>query len=428
MIEPNPFMPIAEFAVASVSGKSAVEAMVRLRLSRINQYEEKLRCFLAIDEHAEAQSPGRLAGSAIAVKDSQPVAGMRWTFGSQRWTNRIASKDSEVVRRIRSNGGCIIGKTNLPELAGAIGTTNELMGPTENPWRGGTTPGGSSGGSAAAVAAGLACAAVADDIGGSIRIPASCCGVVGLRPSIGRIPTDALDPIGMNVIGPISRTVADAQAMLATMLGEGPLRVTSDREVIAVVDFDSILVAPECRTACERAAHVVRQLGYAVTKVPWDPAPFIEAYKVLRRVSLAAYPGAVQDFGPGVRRLVAEGRECSTLDLETARDVGRFAARDLEERLGDVAALLTPTLGSMPMPIDAVPSFLSGSWATHTAFVLPISFTGLPAVSLPAGQTNGLPVGVQLVGRRDEEWALLDLAKRLEEQVGFGFDPPPEFP
>src|SRR5207245_2121632 len=167
-----------------------------------------------VDREAR-ESPGPYAGVTLAVKDSQPVAGMPYTYGTASWRDRVATDDAVAVARARSAGMAILGKTNLPELAASIGTANALFGSTQNPWRGGFTPGGSSGGSGAAVAAGMATVALGGDTGGSIRIPASCCGGVGLRPTPDRVRGGGVDAAGLPSRGPMARSGGGARAPLS---------------------------------------------------------------------------------------------------------------------------------------------------------------------------------------------------------------------
>jgi Asp-tRNA(Asn)/Glu-tRNA(Gln) amidotransferase A subunit family amidase len=425
--EPDPWMSVIDVAAAVRAGTLAADAMSAVHRERIRRYDPQLHCYLSVDEGARALGEGALAGTTIAVKDSQPVVGLPWTFGSLQWAGRSAPSDAPFVDHLRRDGVAIIGKTNLPELAGAIGTTNDLIAATVNPWRAGTTPGGSSGGTAAAVAAGLACAGVGDDLGGSIRIPSASCGVVGLRPTIGRVRSDVVDPIGLNSIGPIARTVADVGAVFSSMIGESPVAMPPAAGTIAVVELEGSAVHPGCRDALARSVKGLKASGFATRTIPWDPTPFGEAYRVLRRVSLAAHPGDPGRYGAGVRDFIAEGRSISEKEFLRAHDLGRAAADALAAQLTGVDALLTPTLGSLPMAIAEVPPFLSARWSAHTAFVLPISFTGRPALSVPAGRWDGLPVGVQLTGERNGEWALLALAGTLEAVAGFGFERPPTF-
>jgi Asp-tRNA(Asn)/Glu-tRNA(Gln) amidotransferase A subunit family amidase len=396
-------------------------------LERISRYDPELGAYV----HVASPSPagaGPLAGVTVAVKDSYPVQGMPWTFGSPRWKSRVAEKDAEPVARVRAAGALILGKTNLPELAAAIGTANELFPPTHNPWRRGFTPGGSSGGSAAAVAAGLCTIAFGDDMGGSIRIPAACCGVAGLRPSPGIVPTEVPDPTRLNVRGPLGRRVADLRSALTVMAGLG-LPPPSDQEGlrIAVVSESPLPVDTSCREACERAANRLQAAGHQLESISWDPLPVAHSYQLVRPASVSTMPGEPAEYGSSAGRLIARGREVSARQYLAALTAGLAAAEALHRVLRDHDAILTPTLGRQPMPFSEVPAFLSEAWLGYTQFMLPVSYAGLPAVSVPAGLREGLPVGVQLIGRFQREAELLALAERLEAEPGFGFQRPPGF-
>ncbi len=342
--------------------------------------------------------------------------------------DRVADADAIPVARARAAGAAILGKTNLPELAASVGTVNELFPATENPWRPGWTPGGSSGGSGAAVAAGLCTAAFGDDMGGSIRIPASCCGVVGLRPSPGRVPTELPDPTRLSVRGPLARRVADVRRVFAVIAGEPAAEVRTARLRIGMVDESPIGLDPAARAAAGRAAAALEAAGHSLEAVPWDPMPVAEAYRMVRPASVSPMPGEPGEYGRAVRGLIEEGRRITARQYLEALASGLAAARPVVELLeSGFDALLTPTLGLLPMPIPEVPTFLATGWDVYTQFVLPVSFAGLPAVSVPAGLAGGLPVGVQLVGRYRQEWALLALAEQLEAMEGFGFTTPPGF-
>jgi len=409
------------------SGALASESVVATYLERIDRFDERVHAYVYVDRRARA-APGILTGVTVAVKDTQPVAGMPWTYGSPRWRGRRAQQDAVPVARARAAGAAILGKVNTPELAAAVGTTNTLFPATENPWRRGITPGGSSGGSAAAVAAGLAAVALGDDYGGSIRIPASCCGVVGLRPSPGRVPQEVPDPAGLNARGPLTRSVADARLLFGVMGAEAPARAAPRRWRIAMADSSPLGVDPACQAACQRAAAALQAAGHAVEATSWDPIPVAEAYRVVRRVSVASFPGDPDQYGEAVRTLMREGRATLGVDFYHAHQRATAAARRLNRLVeGGFDAILTPTLADVPMPIPQVPAFLGQDWDRYTAFVLPVSFSGLPAISIPAGRAGGLPVGVQLVGRYRQEWELLDLGEELERAQGFGFQPPPGF-
>jgi amidase len=399
--------------------------LLRQHLDRIGRLDGRLRAYVHVDP-APAPAQGPLRGATLAVKDTQPVAGMPWTCGSRKWRDRVAGEDAIPVRRARAAGLTVLGKTNTPELAASVGTANELFGATQNPWREGFTPGGSSGGSAAAVAAGLCSVAFGDDMGGSIRIPSSCCGVLGLRPSQRRLPRESPEPTGLSERGPLARSVADLKAAFAAMSAStAPLLPPADFRV-GVVDTSPLPVHPACAAARDRAAAGLDAAGYEVVTIEgWDPLPVAEAYRVVRPASVSTMPGAPEEYGEAAARLVRRGRATPVAEYLAALGAGQQAVQGLHDVLEEVHAILTPTLGLPPMPIDRVPPFLEADWLRYTQFVLPVSFAGLPAVSVPAGQHDGLPIGVQLVGRFREEWHLLAIAEDLERVEGFGFERPP---
>jgi Asp-tRNA(Asn)/Glu-tRNA(Gln) amidotransferase A subunit family amidase len=410
------------------AGELGPADIAHAHLAAVDQFDSLVHAYVHVDRHAHGAS-GPLAGSTLAVKDNIPVAGMPWTDGSAVWRDRLPDEDAVPVARARAAGAAILGKTNLPELAAAVGTTNAIFPATNNPWRTGTTPGGSSGGSAAAVAAGMATLAIGTDMGGSIRIPASCCGVVGLRPSPDRIPSEITDPAGLSVIGPIGRTVADVRLLYSVVAG-AQLPAASQKRAsfrIGVADSTAIGMDAACSEACRRAADALGFAGHGVERIEWESEPVAAGYGVVRRASMASFPADPEQFAPGIRRLVEQGRALGARDYFQAFESAYAAAFKVVVKplLSEFDFLLTPTLGLVPMPIEEVPPFLSEPYGRYIQFVLPVSFAHTPAVSVPAGLHEGLPVGVQLVGRSGSEWELLALAEQLEAVAGFGFQRPP---
>jgi Asp-tRNA(Asn)/Glu-tRNA(Gln) amidotransferase A subunit family amidase len=396
------------------------QEIVKAHLDAIDRHDARIHAFIHVDRDAKTTS-----GVTIAVKDSQPVAGMPYTYATSSWRDRIAPEDAVPVGRARRAGMAVLGKTNLPELAASIGTNNELFGPTHNPWRHSFTPGGSSGGSGAAVAAGMCSVALGGDTGGSIRIPASCCGVVGLRPTPDRIPSEEVDVTVLQSRGPMTRTVADARLLFSVMTATHPHRWIKRRRRVG---FTCDGADEACAEACRRAADALRSAGHEVEEISWDPDPVTEGYAVVRRASMASFPADLSTFGPGIQRLAAEGRHLTAMDyfhaFEQATDAAnRAVGFPLQTRFD---FLLTPTLGLVPMEIEKVPPFLGEAWSRYVRFVLPVSFARTPAISIPAGLHDGLPVGVQLVGRFAQEYELLDFAEEVERMPGFGFQRPPE--
>lgn len=414
------WMPAAQAAARVKAGELDPQDVVRAHVDAIDRFDGRIHAYIHVDRGATST-----AGITLAVKDSQPVSGMPYTYATPSWRDRIASEDAVPVARARSAGIAILGKTNLPELAAAIGTTNTLFPPTHNPWRDGITPGGSSGGSGAAVAAGLCTFALGGDTGGSIRIPSSCCGIVGLRPTPDRVPSEEVDATVLQSRGPMARTVADARFLFSVMTATEPPARTPHRPRRVGVAWAGA-EAP-CAEACRRAADALQSAGHMVEEIEWDPVPVTEGYAVVRRASMASFPADLSTFGPGIQKLAAEGRSLLAMDYFHAFEkataaANRAVALKLQTRYD---FLLTPTLGLPPMKIEDVPPFLGEAWSRYVQFVLPVTFARSPAVSIPAGLHDGLPIGVQLVGQFAGEYELLEIAEELERMPGFGFQRPP---
>ena len=408
------------------AGELDPQAVVRAHLDAIDRLDSQVHAYVYVDRNARA-SAGPLSGVTLAVKDNLPVAGMPWTDGSAVWRDRIPHEDTVPVARARAAGAAVLGKTNLPELAAAVGTTNAIFPATNNPWRVGITPGGSSGGSAAAVCAGMATVGMGTDMGGSIRIPASCCGVVGLRPSPDRVPSEIMDPAGLSVIAPLGRTVADVRLLYSVMARAIPdVAPVSKGFQIGIADTTAIGMDAACADACWRAGNALESAGHRVQHITWESEAVAAGYGVVRRASMASFPADPQLFAPGIRKLVEQGRALSALDYFQAFERATAAAYAVVVKplLNEYDFLLTPTLGLVPMPIDAVPPFLSEPYGRYIQFVLPVSFAHTPAISIPAGRHDGLPIGVQLVAKSGSEWQLLALAEQLEAMPGFGFQQP----
>jgi amidase len=403
------------------------QAVVRAHLAAIERLDPRIHAYVHVDRNARAGA-GPMSGMTLAVKDNLPVAGMPWTDGSAVWRDRVPDADTVPVARARAAGAAILGKTNLPELAAAVGCTNAIFPATNNPFRTGITPGGSSGGSAAAVAAGMATVGMGTDMGGSIRIPASCCGVVGLRPSPDRVPCEIVDPAGLSVVAPLGRTVRDVKLLFSVMADSAlPQKTPMAKGLrIGVADTTELGMDAACSDACRRAGDAFESAGFRVERIAWESEAVATGYGVVRRASMASFPADPQLFAPGIRKLVEQGRALSALDYFGAYERATNAAYRVVVKplLRDFDFLLTPTLGLVPMAIEAVPPFLSETYGRYIQFVLPVSFAHTPAVSVPAGLHDGLPVGVQLVAPSGREWQLLGLAEQLEAMPGFGFQRP----
>jgi amidase len=436
-------------------GEVSSRELVELYLERIERHDPELNAFRAVtDERALAdaqQADARhrggddrpLLGVPIAVKDSEDVAGEVTGHGTAAHGGP-AQRDSEFVARLRSAGAVILGKTNLPELA-IMGTTEgPAFGITRNPWDSDRTPGGSSGGSAAAVAAGLCAAATGSDGAGSIRIPASCCGLVGLKPQRDRLP---LNPpghwYGLSVTGFLTRTVADTALLLDVAAAQSPEQSyaeaagrTPGRLRIALwlrTPFPPAPVDASVRASVEGVAERLRALGHEV--VERDPAygraPDAVVPRYLSGIAhdagQMARPERLQRRTRGFARL--GGMVPDALVERALRDEAGHAAR-----IGQLFAahdlLLTP-VAARP-PVDAAQWEGLGALRTLLGMARAYPFTsiwnmtGQPAISVPAPPaSDGLPVGAQLIGPPESEPLLLSVAGQLERELGWPERRPP---
>jgi amidase len=436
--------------------------LVELSLNRIEVLNPRLNAFRVVmaeealaAAEAIADSDGPLAGVPIAIKDDTPVAGQLTTRGSRSY-GPPASADSEVVRRLRAAGAIPIGITNVPELMIWPWTASEANGITRNPWDLSRTTGGSSGGSAAAVAAGLVSGATGSDGGGSIRIPAACCGLVGMKPSRGRVSLRPLQEswLGLSTYGALARTVADSAVLLDAMHGTTPedrytiappqrsyleaartapgrLRIAISRKV---PPGTMVPLAAEQRRAWERMGQLLTELGHDV--VERDPAygmvsiEFVQTW--LRGIyddSLSVPDGA--SLERVTRQMAAAGRTLvPTRRVEKLRmKRGATTARILG-LWEEVDVLLTPGLATLPLPAEGGfgrSALLAFNMAGRfTPWTPPFNLTGQPAISLPAGlSSDGLPLSVQLVGRLAGEDTLYSLAGQIESAQPWADQHPP---
>jgi amidase len=377
------------------------------------------------------------------VKDLNETAGIRTTFSSRAFANYVPQTDSATVRRIRDAGFVILGKSNTPEFGITAVTESDLNGACRNPWDLERTPGGSSGGAAAAVAAGTIPLAHGSDGGGSIRIPASCCGLLGIKPSRGRIspaplPSGSLE---LSQSGPISVSVRDAAAFLDVLAGyewgdahwpPPPARpfldevgVDPGRLRIAFTAEPAVphRVEPALVDVARAAADALAELGHDVVEAtpPWADEAALSAFAKLWQLTPALY--AVQDESqvmPINRALAQAARETSSVVFAQAVAALQRAARRIVAFWDGVDIVLTPGLAKLPVPIgwvfepdDPWDQFARGG--EFTPFTPIVNVTGQPAAAVPFDVVDGLPVGVQLIGPPAGEAILFRLAAQLEE-------------
>jgi amidase len=444
------FLPATEQARLIRSGEVSSVELVQLYLDRIERLDPELNSFVTVRaEEALAEAceldaqggDGPFRGVPIAIKDLTATAGIRTTYSSRAFAGNVPTFDTAAVRRIRDAGFVIVGKTNTPEFGSVAFTESELNGNTRNPWNPALTPGGSSGGAAAALAAGLIPLAHGSDGGGSIRIPASCCGVFGLKPSRGRIsaaPYSSLE--GLSTSGPLSRYVLDAAAFLDILSGYEPgdpwwappperpfadeTRAAPGRLRVAVTSEPPIerLVHPDCAAALAETAALLAELGHEVTEATprWRVPGLSDDFIVVWQTGPTLFPADPELFTP-LNRELAE-RALATSSAEYARAVFRLhaAARDIVGFWDLFDVVVTPTLALPPVPIgwqEATGALEQLERNTaFTPFTAVANLTGLPAASLPLSwNEDALPVGVQAIGPPAGEAVLLRLAAQLEE-------------
>ena len=408
------------------------------------EHARRLADLLAGEGRPTDASP--LWGVPTGIKDLHPTAGVRTTFGSAAYDDFVPDASDDLVLSVEAAGMPNLGKTSTPEFGSPCYTEPDVAPPAVTPWDTTRTAGGSSGGAAAAVAAGLLPVAPGSDGGGSIRIPASCCGLVGLKPSRGRISAAPRygDPVGLATAGTLARTVRDAAALLDVLAGRrvgdpfwapapsgtfleacerppGRLRVARFvAPVIAEVDVD-----PSSVTAWSDASHLLESLGHDVEDVP-VPIPhdavadFETCWAVLTALS-AAPPGREDRLRPLTRWLSARGHAVSGPEFGLAIARLRQHAAAALAALAAYDIVLTPTLARPPALVgelrdDADPARDFAAQKAFTPWTSAWNVTGMPAVSLPLHRTDdGLPVGVMLAARPAEEELLLSVAAQVEQ-------------
>lgn len=442
------FLSALELAGLIAAGEVSAVELVEIYLERIERLDPELGAYVTVraeEALAEARAgdgSGPFGGVPIALKDLDSTAGTRTTFGSRAFANYVPQLDLAHVRRLKAAGFIVLGKTATPEFGTTAFTESELTGATRNPWDTRRTVGGSSGGAAAAVAAGLAPIAQGSDGGGSIRIPASCCGVFGLKPSRGRISNAPFGPgIGLSTTGPLTRTVADAAAYLDVAAGyewgdpwsappperpfaaevgadPGRLRIAFTTEPPSEAEVD-----PICRAAAEDAAALLASLGHEVEEAApdWGGPGLIEDFTPLWQVAPTLY--GVEDFSlltPFNQALAEGAKRTSSAEYVAALVRLQMRARRVVAFWERYDLLVTPTLALPPVPIGWAAE-AEDPWeqyaraARFTPFTPLFNVTGQPAASLPLHwSAEGLPIGVQLVGAPAGEALLLRVCAQLE--------------
>ena len=453
------------FAPASEQGEliarqeiSPVE-LTELYFRRIDQLDSRLNSYLTLihDEAMQTakaaeesvtrgEALGDLHGLPISIKDLETTKGIRTTGGSLAYRDRVPDEDSIVVERVRRAGAIILGKTNTPEF-GLLGVTENRLGDhCRNPWNTERTSGGSSGGAGAAVVAGLCSLATGSDGGGSIRIPASFCGVYGIKPTLGRVPryAGANAPALANHFsqpGPMTRTVRDSALLLQVLAGHDARDASSlreappdfvgalDRDVAGLriawsPDFGYAAVDPEVVEVTSRAAQVFEELGCSVSDSGLElDSPFDVFWNMFSINAFASYGHLLEHQAD---QLTTYGRECiehgaTVTGADYARALGYIDR--LKGRFADLFEtndlLLSPTMAVPAFPVGQPPSEISGRevhpfWG-YLPYTYPINMIGNPAASVPCGfSSDGMPIGLHIVGRVGDEATVLAASAAFE--------------
>lgn len=466
--------PAGELAAMVRSAELSARELVAASLARIDELEPSIGAFTHVAHESALAAAGAIgpgdprpfAGVPIAIKDNRPVAGMPLTMCSDLWGDFTPRHDAFLVLRLRSAGFVIVGKTTMPEMGILPTTESRRFGPTHNPWASDRTPGGSSGGSAAAVAAGMVPLAHGNDGGGSIRIPAACCGLVALKPARDRVsPGPDIGHSFLSVDGVLSRTAAETAELLDVLAGyepgdatwappppgsyamvgereSGPLRIG----VALNSPLEGVTVDPLHARGVRDTAVLLESLGHRVEEFepPWSDLDLLPDFTRVfaSSVSLTTMTGGQlagrepteADVEPLTWSIWQHARELSVMSYLAAMARLESVSRSIVASMAPYDAVLTPTLAQRPVPIGEIHGLgpepwtqyrLSGYFTPYTAI---INITGQPAIALPLFHgDDGLPVSVQLIGPPAHEEVLLSLASQLEQERPWAERRPPGF-
>ncbi len=454
------FLSVAELAPLVRKKKVSPIELVNAVLARIEALNPKLNAYITVCEDAartDAQRAekeirrgrwrGPLHGIPVSLKDNIGTRGIRTTAGSKILAENVPDENATIVQRLRRDGAVIVGKTNLHEFAYGVTTENPHFGATRNPWDTGRIPGGSSGGSAVALAAGMCFASVGTDTGGSIRIPASLCGIVGLKPTYGRVSaygTIALSPT-LDHVGPLARTVADAAIVLraiagrdprdATTLALPPLRLPENLKKLPrrirlgmPRDYYFDRLDNEVRSVVLYAAKHFEQRGAEIVEISLpslaasvEPSNHIAlAEAAYYHAGMGWFPARAADYGEDVRKRLEMGPDVRAVDYLRAFEMQQRVRAEFDCAFALVDAILAPATPVAAPHLGQKVLQLCGEEEPVRAALLrpcrPANLAGLPAISVPCGFTrDGLPIGLQIIGPRCGEEMVLRIALAYEQ-------------
>ena len=450
------FAPATELAARIRQKSLSPVEVAQAHLDRIERLNPTLNAivFFAADPLAQAREAeaavmrgdylGPLHGVPYTLKDCIETAGMPMSLGSRIYDGYVSQRDAEVYTRLKAAGGILLGKTNMPEFALWWETDNEVFGLTRNPWDLDRTAGGSSGGEVSAIAAGLSPLGLGTDLGGSIRAPASLCGLVGIKPTLGRIPYTGIQPQVLHRaihVGPIARTVGDVTLGMSILAGADDVDLYSPP--VPVPDYASldaafsqlrvgwspttgVPVEPEVQQSVAEAAAVMGELGMKVKQVEIPALTEKNASAIstviytmeARRYMGPIIAGRESELTPMLRARFVDGNTFSMEEYLNAAQEWEELRQAVKEFFTRYDVFLCPTVPMPAFPHGQTEFNIEGRTLAgrHTLRItLPWDLTGSPAISVPFGwSSDGLPIGVQLVGRHFDELTLLRAARGLE--------------
>lgn len=446
MAELSPYASVTEIGAAYRAGRTTPLKVTQAALARLDRLEPGLNAFIDPQRHlalhmaetatrelADGRDRGPLHGIPVAIKDIIDIAGVPTTFATRAIDPVIPERDAELVRRLREAGAVLLGKTNLLEFA--YGIVHPEVGQTNNPYDLSRTSGGSSGGSVAAVAAGIVPLAVGTDTGGSIRVPAAYCGIVGLKPSYGLVPTDGIFPLSWSLdhAGPLARSVADAALLLSCLSAASTpvasLALPSLRLGVIGAHLDAGVVTPGVRSAVETVLERARAAGATVERID-IPAPSESNHALLTVLlpeALLIHERTAREcpdgYAPGTLAQIRSGEGIAAVDYVRAERLREATLRAIEPLFNRFDALVGP---AVPWEAPVEDPALTGDEGEGEMLASGLAnVTGQPAITLPCGLSDGLPVGLQLMGRRGGDANLLGVAAALESLIGFDARPMP---
>ncbi len=434
---------------------------VELTRACLNVYEKlnsELNAIVTLNDRVleeartlETKPPkGPLYGLPVGIKDTTDTRGLRTTYGSPAYRDHVPKRDAEIVARLKAAGALILGKTNTPAFAVGGETTNAVFGSTRNPWDITRSPGGSTGGGAVAVATGMVALADGTDLGGSLRMPASFCGIVGLRPSPGIIPEDSVSFLRdrLSVAGGLGRTAGDVGLFMRSVAGPydaRPLQYPAHHPGFETPELKANIrlgycdhltdlePAPVVAATCRSAINSFKSRRMSVKSVDLSLVGAPRAFAVLRAHHLLAVHRSKlnepEAAGEHLTQNLSEALNYGALDLADAERIVDEVWRAFRRVFKEVDFLLTPTTAVLPFKLsDGYPRRIENTeLSTYYDWFAPtsaLSLTGLPVASVPCGLSpEGLPVGMQIVGKPGQEAAVLSLASLIQEWCPIGLPP-----